>query len=271
MRRLDIDELMAYCHCPMYYYLKYRHHDKKNHYVNTIEKYNLDLHRAVYSFYSMIQNGESPSLSILKRAWGRLWIGKKSAEEFIVTTPTSWRDSYESRRKRGIDSIVKFYEQFKVNPGFPLAINTPYELQLGGDLILTGRWEIIREVEVRPGQREIQLLNFKVDDKVHNAIYMEKDLDITASSYAFRQQFNQCEDRLICYGLDKGKFHSVVRDETEYNMLKHTARCVQQAIDQQLFYACPKASCYQCLYRNQCHHFLNEVDFNQFKGEDVTC
>lgn len=271
MKRLDVEELMAYCHCPMYYYLKYRHQGKKDHYVGTIEKYNLDLHRAIYSFYSLIQNGENPSLSILKRAWGRFWIGKKSAEEFIVTTPTSWRDSYESRRKRGIDSIVKFYEQFKTNPGFPLAINTPYQIQLDDDFILTGRWEIIREIELDNGQREIQLLNFKVDDKVHNPIYMEKDLDITASSYAFRQQFNQTEDRLICYGLDKGKFHSVVRDDTEYDLLKHTARCVQQAIDQQLFYACPKATCYQCLYRTQCHHFLNHKENIQSLKGELSC
>lgn len=258
MKTIDVQEVVDYCYCPMFYYLRYLEPDVKDETVSVAEKYNRDLHRTIYAFYSMIQNHAPARIETLKRSWGTMWIGKRGTEEFVVSTAGSWRDTHNERRKRGIQAIVKFYDNFKGKEGFPLAINTPYTIQINEDLQLTGVWELIREVEVEPGKREIQLLAFTVDDKTHNTMRADKDLGLSAASLAFREAFNRKEDACLIYGMEKGKFQRVTRDQNEYALLKYTVDCVAKNIEDRRFPVCPGEQCYSCLYRNKCKKLLND-------------
>ena len=253
--RLTIKQVVDYCHCPMYYKFKYEHPDLKTETINVLEKYDSDIHKTVYSFFGSIQNFEEPSLGALKRAFGKLWIGNRSAGQMLYSEPTSWRDTHNERRKRGINTLVGIYDNFKDNPGFPVVVNKEYQIQIHEDLTLTGTWEVIREVEIK-GTKEIQIIDFKVQDKIHNRIHVDKDLEISAASLAFQEAFEMKEDRILYYGLEKNKVHNTSRGERDHEVLKHTVTSVAKAIDQRLFYAAPGDKCYSCMYKGVCSNSL---------------
>lgn len=267
--KISIEQITDYCHCPLYYYLRWVEPRPSEDVITVLEKYDRELHKTIYSFYSLIQNHEQASLSALKRSWGASWIGKKQVGEFIVSNSPSWRNTYDQRRRRGIEAIIRFYDKFKDEPGYPIAINTPYELKLSNGLIVTGKWELIREVLLNDGSREIQLVHFKVDDKVHHQVQMEHDLSVTASHLAFEQTFNLKAGRLITYGFEKGKIHELKRTCGQSAFFEHTAYCVAKAIKNRLFYASPSSTCDTCFYRTRCKQRLNDDNFikNLIKGE----
>lgn len=267
--KISIEQISDYCHCPLYYYLRWVDSSPHEDAITVLEKYDRELHKTIYSFYSLIQNHEQANLSALKRAWGASWIGKKQASEIIISNSTSWRDTHEQRRRRGIEAIVRFYDKFKDNPGYPIAINAPYELKLSKGLIVTGKWELIREVLLDNGKHEIQLVQFKVDDKVHHQVRMEHDLSVSAGQLAFEQAFNLKANRIITYGFEKGKIHELSRSEGQLSFFEHTAYCVARGIKNRLFYASPSSACDTCFYRTRCKQRLNDDKFIQrlIKGE----
>lgn len=253
---IDIREVIDYCRCPMYYKFKYQSDDIKTQTINVLEKYEVDIHRTLYSFFSLVQNGEPVGLINLKRTWGSLWIGSKSAGEVLYADPASWRDTHNEKRKKGITTIVNFYDRFKDKIGFPIAVNKRYRVLINKGVYLTGAFEVIREVSNKD-KSIIEIIDFKVDDKQHNKLNIDKDLEITAASYAFRKTFNTVEDRILHYGLDKNKVNYTNRNEEDYKMLAHTVKCVAISIHNKLFYACPDSKCYSCTYKPVCINSLN--------------
>lgn len=248
---LDIKEVIDYCHCPMLYKFKYENVDLKTPTISVLEKYDHDIHKTAYALFTLSQVHGKVPLSGLKSVWGGLWIGTKTPTEILYADPSSWRDRHNEKRKRGIDVVINIYNRFSDNPGFPIAVNKPYSLQISKDLTLTGTWEVIREVD-RNGKQYIELIDFKIDDKLHNKIHVDKDLEVTAASYAFFKTFQSREDRILYYGLEKDKVHITSRTEDDFKVLIHTVKCVASAIRNRLFYACPDDKCYSCSYRPIC-------------------
>lgn len=250
--KIDISEIIDYCFCPMLYKFRYKDTHLKTKYINTIEKYDVDMHKVVYSFFSLIQAKEPVSIEMLKRTWGSLWLGNKTKHEIAFSEPSTWRDTHNEKRKDGLKAILKFFDKFSLKPGWPIAVNKKYEVEIAKNLILTGTWEVIREVD-----GHIEIIDFKVDDKLHNKISIEKDLSVTAASYAFRKSFGTKEDALSYYGLSKGKKHNTGRTTDDYKMLVHTVKCVAIAVKNNLFYACPDSKCFSCPYKHMCNSNLN--------------
>lgn len=269
MMKLSIEQIVDYCHCPLYYYLHWIEPNPSEDTITVLEKYDRELHRTIYSFYSLIQNREPATLSALKRSWGARWIGKKQASEIVINNSPSWRNNYDQRRRRGTEAIVRFYDTFKENPGYPIAINVPYELKLSKGLVVTGTWELIREVELNNGKREIQLIYFKVDDKVHHQVQMEYDLNIMAGQMAFEQSFNLKIGRSLTYGFEKGKIHEMKASRGQRSFFEHTVYCVAKSIKNRLFYASPSSTCDTCFYRTRCKQRLNDDKFIQSLIKEV--
>lgn len=249
---IDIKEVIDYCQCPMLYKLKYCSPELKTKYINILEKYDHDIHKTIYSFFASIQENRSTSIGVLTHIWGKLWIGNKSMHDIIYADTTSWRDTQNERRKKGISTILNIFNMYKNSPGLPLVINKQYKVPITKSINLTGTWEIIRETQ-SDNTKVIEIIDYRVDDKFHNKINLHHDLEMSAASYAFREIFITNEDRIIYYGLEKNKIQHTSRDKDDYEILKHTVKCVATAIHNKLFYACPDSRCYSCSYKGVCN------------------
>lgn len=248
---IDIREVLDYCFCPMMYKHKYLNKSKKKKKISIIEKYEYDIHRAIYSFFNALQNNESVTLREVTRIWGSLWLGNKTKYDIVYSKSLSWGVIENERRKRGVDTLVYVFNYYRKDPGILLAINHPYKVDLGDNIFLTGSWELIREIKDKDIQI-IEIIDFKNNDKVHNKVAVGNDLEITAASYAFRKTFNTKEDVIVYFGLDKKKVHKTTRSERDFKVLEHTVKCVAYAINHNLFYANPDSKCYTCPYRLVC-------------------
>ncbi|MBQ1769431.1 MAG: PD-(D/E)XK nuclease family protein [Turicibacter sp.] len=244
--QITIDEVVTYAFCPMRYYYTYRAKLTQRQITSTIY-YDEIVHKMIYSFFSLLQNHEEPRLNSLKRAWGKDWINKKTSEDVLFISPYSWRESYERLRKQGIQGLIVFWEKFKQEPGFPIAIQKKYQVPINENLILVGTWELIREKD-----KQFEIIQFRTGLKKITDFMLEQDLKLTASSYAFHYWFKQQEQRLIIYSFDKGTFHITQRQPTEYTILKQTVTQIHQAIESNLFYACPTEKCELCPFKSIC-------------------
>jgi len=253
---IDIKEVLDYCYCPMLYKFNNENADFKNKNINLREKYNKDIHSCAYAFFALIQNEDVVSLSGIKRTWGTLWIGDKSATDIVYAAPLILKDSESGLRKKGIATVINIYNKFKDNPGLPIMINKKYIIDIGDGLRLTGSFEIVREVEVN-GEKIIELIDFKTEDKTRNTTYVNNDLEITSSSLAYETLFEEKLDRVIFYGLDKNKMVVTKRNEEDYNMLKHTVKMVSICIKNNIFYVAPGTKCFDCIYKKKCIDSLN--------------
>jgi len=249
VKQIHIRDVLDYCHCPMLY--RYKHADESDRLqskrISVIEKYDHDLHKAVFAFLAALQNQEDVPAKSITNIWGSIWLGNKTQQEIIYTSSYSWGVIENDRRKRGLESLMAVFEHYRKNPGVIIAVNEPYKIQISKDLELIGEWDLIREVK-----SGIEVVDFKTDDKVHNKVVIEHDLELTAAAMAFRHVFKLQEDRLSYFGLDRKKIQSTKRGLDDFKRLKHTVRCVATSIDQNLFYAKPDVKCRTCPYRIAC-------------------
>jgi hypothetical protein len=243
---IDIKEVLAYSKCPMFYKNKYIL-DKTNKYIEVSERYEEDVQKAAFAFFYKIKDREIVTMDIIKKAWGRLWINKKSSNEFIYSDTNNWRDGIGVKRREGIDALIKFYDNFKDNPGFPIAIDYRYKVKLSEALTLTGGIDLIREIDNR-----IEIIDFRADEKNYNAAHIANNIETTAMSLAFRKTFEDTEDSLYFYGFSKGKLHHLVKKEKDYALLKNTVECTAKCIHNKLFYCTPGEKCSTCVYNKIC-------------------
>ena len=252
-KTIDIKDIINYCHCPMYQ--KFSSKDSlKNNVVSTIEKFDTDIHNAIYSYLTLMQSGEKVTVKHLNRAFATRWIGTdKTVNDILFVEPSSWRDTHEQKRKRGLQSLNKLHKYLSSDIFFPIAINKSYEVPVAKGLYLTGTIEFVRELM----DGTIQLVDFKVDDKLHNKVYIEKDIEITAACYAFDKLYNKNIDSVVFYGLDKNKPIVTSRSGDDYKMLTKIAVNVYTCIKNNLYYPCPSDKCNNCLYKSICIDSLN--------------
>lgn len=251
---IDINEVLCYCKCPMLYKFKYVD-ETNNKNINILEKYDYDIHKTLYSYFAIIQNKEIGTLHALKKAWGEFWLKNKSPYDIIYSEPTSWRDTYDNKRKQGINAIFMFYQTFKDKPGIPIILNQKYKIAITKNITLTGTFELVRAVNI-DDKDYIEIIDFKTNDRAYNKISINNDIEITAMSYAFRKIFNTKENNVIYYGIDKGKFESSTRSEADYDIMLNTISNVAKAIYNKMFYICPDEKCLSCPYKTKCsEHF----------------
>ena len=258
MKKISIKEVMDYCFCPMFYYLRYLANQRVDDSAMVNEKYDHDLHLTLYNYFNILQNNERSKIGHLKRTWGSLWIGKRGASEFITTTIPDKKDTFNGRRRSGIEALVRFHEKWKNNEGYLIAVNTDFEVPIHQNLILTGTWELIREVEIN-GQREIQLVIFTTNpERRKSSLALNRDLVMTAHSYAFLHNFKKKEGACVVYGLETGDFNRYTLEQDQYSLLKYTVSCVAQNIEDRRFPVCPSDKCSHCLYKVRCRMFMND-------------
>lgn len=250
---IGIREILDFSWCPQYYDLK---NQCANEY-NLKQLYDDSLHRVFYSYLLSLQQGTlQDSMKFLKYRWGREWVKQKTNSEIICTPSALKRDTYDAKRKAGIDAIITFEEMMNVSQ-FPIIINKQYQVPLSKSITLTGVWEYVREIERDDGTRSIQIMKFRTENnRFQMESQMAHDLELTAAAFAFEQTFNATEFELLYVDIYKKRIIRSVRKEKDYELLRNTARSVVLCLKNNIRCVSPDKRCYHCEYRDACKRKL---------------
>lgn len=252
-RSLTISDVLDYCWCPKYYDLKRRNPNE----YNLKELYDKALHRVFYSYLTALQQGTlKESLGFLKYKWGKEWVKQKTNSQIICTPSALKRDTYEMKRKAGIDAILTFDDIMNV-PQFPIIINKPYSIDITDKIVLNGIWEYVRELERPDGSRIVQLMKFKTENnRFQMTTQMSHDLELTAAALAFKNTFNVDEFELVYVDIYKKKLVVSTRTPKDYDLLRDTVKSVSACLKAGVRCVSPDKKCYHCEYRNICEASL---------------
>lgn len=244
---LDIKDVIDYSWCPKYYELKNDNPNERN----LKEAYDEALHRCFYTYLFSLQNDTlTDSLKTLKYRWGKEWVKQKTNSEIICTPSALKRDTYDAKRRAGIDAILTFDKLMNTSQ-CPILINRQYSVQIG-NVTLTGTWEYVREVEI-DGRKVIQILKFRTENNRFQVLsQMHHDLELTAAALAFNKMFNAPEVQLVYVDIYKKKMMTSYRTEKDFKLLEETVTSVAKCIKHNIRCISPDKKCYHCEYRDIC-------------------
>ena len=232
MQKISINEIIDYSFCPMLYILKYKTPEYKNKAINLLEKYDSDIHKVIYKALNQVQNNQQINLKDIKTYWGKEWIKDKRKANIVFGETLLTKDTYNVKRRKGLDLLMNFYYRFSSEQFTPLIINQEYKIQINKNLTLTNRIELVREME----DGTIQLITFKCDD--YNSTSKLNDLKVMADYY-------------ICKSLFKTK--------KMINFFKCNIINIYKSIYNKLYYLNSGTHCYNCVYKKVCTGRMNQL------------
>ena len=257
MTVLSIDEIVDYSVCPMLHYFK--HVDKKSDCkIDMLDKYKQDLLKVVrYSFY-MIQQGETLQTHSLSNMWGKLWIKDKRRSSIVFSESTASRDLYNDKRVKGIEGLLKFRDFLLKSPGYPIVVDKEYKVKIDDDLYITGRFQAIREIENKDGEKEIQVCMFSpmgTNSRINNTYNLRFHCDALAL-----EQYVQEDLKLsyLMFYIEKGK-HSTKKYMDNKSMFLHNVKTISKLIKDGVYYMTSSESCDKCLYKGICLSKSNSI------------
>lgn len=247
---LTTEEIKDYQQCPMLYY--YNHVAKAKPSKNsTIEKFALhSLNHTFLWFFNERMDGNAPSLKALRDKFGKIYIYDRSYAETMFLDARSKARVLENRC---VKAISNFYNTFSIDQGVPLLVNKPYELCFD-DIRVKGTIPVIRETQFK----DIQLISFTSDILIGNKrdsdcrIEVERDIDIIASSIAFKRIYDWEVDIHSAYGLHYNNYYTCSVNGALMHNLSKIVKQVGKAIDQEIFYPVYNNKCTTCIYRSTC-------------------
>lgn len=254
MNIISIQEIIDYAKCPMYYALKYKYPEYKTEYINLIEKYDVDIHKVIYYSFSKIQEGLPIRIEDIKVSWGRAWIKDKRKSSILFSDTPSNKDIYNDRRRRGLNSLIDFQKIFSKNPGFPIIINKQYNLKINNNLMLTGSYEVVREVDDEMNNKYLEVCCFKTDEHTNSKVNKLYDMKFIASSLAISNDIEYTNIKYMNYHVDKKKFSYLSIEEIlqHEKIFKESIFNIYKLIYNNIFYICPDEKCMNCIYKEVC-------------------
>lgn len=248
--KLNIKDVLDFSWCPKYYELKNNNPNERN----LKEAYDIALHKCFYQYLLALQNDTLlEGLKTLKYRWGKEWVKQKTNSEIICTPSAVKRDTYDAKRKAGIDAIITF-DKLMQGSQYPILVNKNYSIQITNDIILTGTWEYAREIEIND-KKIIQLMKFRTENNRFQVLsQMNHDLELTAAALAFSETFNlnHADFQLVYVDIYKNKMIASYRTVKDFELLKQTVISVAKCIRNNIKCISPDKRCYHCEYRDAC-------------------
>ena len=253
--KLSLDEIQEFLHCPMFY--SFRHQDKeiKTPYLDLYEKYDQDIKKFMHAYHAQLQNGDAVDGATVKRIWGSLWIGQKNKQELIFVETGDKRDTWNEKRKQGIENLLGYHNKGTKNIGTPILVNHEFEVEVTKGVIITGVFDLIQELNGR-----VELVTYVSDSKKITSAMFQKDMKITALSFAFRKIFGEKQDETVVYLVDKNKRVLTRRTENDYKIFQESVKNIAISIKNDIFYINPNPRCIGCLYKENCSNFISKKD-----------
>lgn len=247
---LSVEQVKDYQYCPMLYY--YNHVEKrKPSKLSTVEKFAMfSLKQTFYWYFYEQQDGGSPDLKGLKDKFGNLFIYDRTYAETMFADNKAKARVLETRAVRALSN---FNEVFSNNLGVPLLINKDYVLEFN-KIKLAGTIPVIRETQYK----ELEMVSFTDDLLLSNKgdrnykIEVQRDIDIIASSIAFKKVYGLDIDNHMAYGMYYGDAHICKVDGPLMLNLEKIVERVAYCISKEIYYPIYNIRCSNCAYRQAC-------------------
>lgn len=253
LNKISVDEVLDYNYCPMYYKLKYDNPETEN----IIEAYNRIIRKCFSSYLNLLKGSSSVDVGYLTKLWGKYWIKDKCMVKLIARPSSNIRDTHDTLRKTGIDTLISFHNLIKIGSQYPILINKQYSVNITPNIVLTGNWEYIRELRIDNENTIFQIIKFNhKKDKFQTLMQMRHDIELTAAAYAFENIFTAPQHQVVYANIYKEKMIPSYRDENDYRMLKQTVIDTVKCIKNNIYPISPDIKCYHCSYRNQCEDYI---------------
>lgn len=247
---VDIYDVMDFNFCPNYQ--KYRKEGRKT----LIGEYNLALEKTYYSCLRTFIN--SPDrvnnvLGSLKAAWGAEWIGEQEYAALELGPINPEKDRKGSLRRSGWD-VLEVFGDFLTEEQYPIMSDRPFQLALSDSIILTGRWQYIREVGPEDNKRYQIVKILRDTPRRYNDPELDRGwLDLTAMAYAFKVIFDR-DAELLVFDPHRLKNRTTIafRYKEDFEELKRIVFAYVKQRRNKLYYVSPDIRCSSCEYRDLC-------------------
>lgn len=256
--KIHIDEVMDFVACSVLH--KFKSVDQldppqpkkgrptKN---SIIELYDQALHKTIMYLFNSVQDGFFPSLNLIAKRWGYLWVKPRADQEDLRFKQTSWRDTHEIKRVQGWKKLQEVYAHYKEHTGSPIMVNYPYEVSIGSHT-LVGEIDLVRVEKNKEGRERIVMTEFITDEKTAPFLHTRRDWRVTASSYAFRKIMQLNEEKIVYHGVISGKLTETKRDEQDFLQLEHLLNSIDYIRSNDIFYPVFNERCLTCPYQKYC-------------------
>lgn len=257
--KIHMDALIDYLACPQLH--RYRHIDKRDASVsihgrenaNSIdEAYTRALHKTIAYLFDTLREGTVPTLTMLKRKWGYVWVKPRADYEDVRFKEASWRDRHDEKRKQGWTKLKELHDHYSnAGWGTPIIVDYTYSVRIGSHELL-GRIDLVRTVRSEIGRESIQLVEFLDDQRYSPFVHMRRDWRVTAAAYAFRQMMNVSEEEIVYHGIISGKLQKTVRGDEDFTQLERLLDQIESSINQGIYYPRFDDRCLTCPYEKFC-------------------
>lgn len=259
MAKISIEEIIDYSFCPMLYVLKYTTSEYKNININLLEKYDKDIHKVIYKCLNEIKDNKQIALKDIKTFWGKEWIKDKRKTHLAFGDTLLTKDSYNVKRKKGLELLMNFFYKFSSEVYTPLIINKKYNIKINNKLTLTNTIELVREME----DGTIELITF-ITDKNNNTA---NNLKIMADYYVCKGIFKNKNIQHTVFNLEKNNCKSNIVIEKKIEFFKYNIFNIYKAIYNKLYYINSGTHCYNCIYKSSCNKRMNSIIDKIFNKE----
>lgn len=252
--RINIQEILDYNFCPVYYKLK---HDNPG--ENISDAYDRILRACFYSYINLLKNNSSVDIGYLTRLWGKHWVKDASMTKMMLTPSSTLRDKHGILRKNGIDSLISFHNLMKEGEQYPILTNKQYSIKINNNITLNGTFEYIREYHEDNKDPVFQIIKFNhKKDKFQTLMQMRHDLELTATALAFKTMFTADNFQVAYANIYKEKIITSFRDENDFNTLRQTVINTVKCIKNNIYTVSPDVKCFHCTYRNECEAYIKK-------------
>ncbi len=260
------DAVYDYMRCPLIYNLKYVGGIEAP--PNLYDQFDIMLKKSIlYFYYRIMDDGAIISSAELKRKWESLWWSKKVDPKEYMLTPiygsipigghknrvSSLEATHKNLALRGWSILSKFHRTNQGKPGTPVAIDMDYRVNVGNSTV-GGAIDLARVVE-QPMGRKIELLILSSQRSTPTDFEIRNDLKGTFQTYAFRKLFEEEEDSIIYYHLEKGNKVKTLRTDKDFKRAEAILSNVVKSIEEEIYFPRHTFFCHTCYYDKYCEQW----------------
>ncbi|AOQ24756.1 hypothetical protein MTAT_04450 [Moorella thermoacetica] len=245
----DIDDIIYFLECP----LKYHFYSqlKKLKLTPDVKKKLQDVVKqtAFHLYYRLLVDQAIPSFAYLADNFNNLWYPVRPPLKNLL--PYLW-GGYADKQKyavQGMESLYEFYQHEKQKEQFVIAVNQDFVVE-AGDVHLKGCFDLIREVD---NILEVVLMVYNPPAKIN----LERDIRLTAISYAFHHLYKLPHVRLNLFSLQPIQEIYTTRNVNDYLFFNEVVARVVTSIQQASYYPRISSECAECFFHFACQLWPN--------------
>ncbi len=240
----ELEDILSYLECPLKY--DFASQLKKMKLAPDVKTKLQDVvkHTAFHFYYRLLVDQSIPSFPYLADNFNNLWYPVRPPVRNLL--PYLW-GGYADKQKyavQGMELLYDFYNYEKQKEQFVIAVNQDYVIEVG-DILLRGSFDLIREIG---NKLEVVVIMHNPPVKIN----LERDLSLTAASYAFHNLYKIPQVRLNLFSLQPLQELYAMRSVDDYLFFNEVVTRVVEAIRKRIYYPRISSDCGECFFQFAC-------------------